>query len=217
MLEINFIAIIVSALIGYLIGSVMFAVIISKYKYGSDIRTMGSGNAGMSNMMRNFGKKAGIATFAGDMLKGTVSVVVANLVTTYLFNGNEITVLLATYIAAFANVIGHMFPIYFGFKGGKGVATGVGCVMGLYPPIAPVLLIIFYVVFKTSKMFSLGSIVATACFPLIQLLLNVLGLTDFSLLAILLSTVLSLMVIGMHYQNIKRLVTGTETKYNTNK
>ncbi len=214
---INYLALIVAAVVGYLLGSVMFAVIISKYFYGSDIRTLGSGNAGMSNMMRNFGKKAGMVTFLGDTLKGAFSVALCTLLAAFAFNGDELTIMLSSYVAAYATVLGHMFPIYFGFKGGKGVATGVGCVMGLYLPVAPILLIIFYVVFKTSKMFSLGSIVATFCFPIIQLVLNAVGFTDFEPIAIVLSAVLSAMVIGMHYQNIKRIVTGTETKYKSSK
>ncbi len=213
MTEVNILALIVSAVIGYLVGSIMFAIIISKYKYGTDIRTLGSGNAGMSNMMRNFGKKAGFATFAGDMLKGTFSVVVSASIAAYLFNANELTIMLSAYIAAFANLFGHMCPIYFGFKGGKGVATGVGSVMGLNPPLAPVLLIIFYVVFKVTRVFSLGSIVATLCFPVIQIVLNLLNITDYSLLTIILSAVLSAIVIGLHYQNIARIIKGTEAKY----
>ncbi len=213
MSEVNIFALIVAALIGYFVGSIMFAVIISKHRYNTDIRTIGSGNAGMSNMMRNFGKKAGFATFAGDMLKGTFSVVISTLIVTHLLNANEITILLAGYLASFTNILGHMFPIYFGFKGGKGVATGVGCIMGLYPPIAPILLIIFYVVFKTSKMFSLGSIVAALCFPVILIVINLTNITQISLLEILLSAAISLMVVGMHHQNIIRIATGTEAKY----
>ncbi len=213
MSEINLIALVVAAVAGYLLGSVMFAIIISKFVFKKDVRTLGSGNAGMSNMMRNFGKKIGIITFIGDTLKGTSAVLLGRLMAEKLFLANDITILLAGFIAAFAVVLGHMFPLYFGFKGGKGVATGVGCVFGLYPPIAPFLLIIFYVVFKTTKMFSMGSIIATICLPIIQIVLNAIGVAQYDYLGIALSAVLAAMVIVMHHQNIKRIVTGTEAKY----
>ncbi len=213
MSDINVAALLVVALLGYLIGSIMFAIIISKFFFKKDIRTLGSGNAGMSNMMRIFGKKIGITTFIGDTLKGTAAVLLGRLLAEQLFAANDITILLSGFIGAFAVVIGHMFPLYFGFKGGKGVATGVGCVFGLYPPIAPFLLIIFYLVFKTTKMFSMGSIVATACLPVIQLVLNLVGVTQYETLGIVLSVILAGMVIFMHRQNIKRIVTGTEAKY----
>ncbi len=209
----NLLSLGISILIGYFIGSVMFAVVISKHKFGKDIRTLGSGNAGMSNMMRNFGKKAGIATFVGDVIKGMVSVILSGIIAQYLFGVDEFYTMLAGYFGAFGAVLGHLFPVYYKFKGGKGVATGLGCMLGIFVPLAPVLLVVFFIAFKSSRMFSVGSIAASAFAPIALLVLKLAGIVDFHMLDVILTACLAIIIIGMHHENIGRIINGTETKY----
>ncbi len=213
-MELNYILAFASALvIGYLLGSIAFAVVISKFFFGKDIRKLGSGNAGMSNMMRNFGKKAGIATFIGDVVKGMGAVVISSQLAYQLFEQSDFMVMLVGYVGAFAAVLGHLFPIYYGFKGGKGVATGLGCMLGVYLPLAPILLIVFFIAFKTSRMFSVGSIVAALFAPVGLLAIKLSGLADLYALDIILTAALAAIIILMHHQNIRRILEGTETRY----
>ncbi len=213
-MELNSILAVASSLVtGYLLGSIMFAIVISTLKYKQDIRTLGSGNAGMSNMMRNFGKKAGIVTFVGDVLKGMTSVMLASFLAENLFMVDEFILLICGYLAAFAAVFGHMKPLYYNFKGGKGVATGLGCMLGLFVPLAPVLLIVFFIAFKTSRMFSVGSIAASLFAPVALLVLKVTGLVEFHWLDIVLTAILAGIIVFMHHENIKRILNGTETRY----
>ncbi len=216
MADVNLLPIVMSVVISYLVGSIMFAVLISKGIYKQDIRTLGSKNAGMSNMMRNFGKKAGIGTFVGDLLKGTVAVVVSSQIGS-AFDGNELTVVLCTFLGALGAMFGHMFPLYFGFKGGKGVATGVGCVFGVNPVVAPILLIIFFIAFKSTGYFSVGSIAGTVAFPILHPLYSMLVGVQLLPVELFLSVVLSGIVVFMHRSNLVRLIKHTEPKYGSSK
>ena len=122
--------------VAYLLGSINCAVLISRLFFGDDVRNHGSGNAGTTNMMRTFGYKAGFATFLGDVLKGTLSVLIAR----WLAPVFGLEAVHAASAAAIAAMLGHMYPVYFRFQGGKGVATAFGAVAALHPLILLVLI-----------------------------------------------------------------------------
>ncbi len=206
------IAIVLTAIISYCIGSIMFAVIISKKVYGKDIRTLGSKNPGTSNMSRNFGKKGGLTTFAGDMLKGTVAVLVCTLMAEHLFDLPDIYVKICTYLASMCALAGHVFPVFYGFKGGKGVATGVGCIFAINPILAPILIGLFGLGLYITGYFSIGSIVGTVAFPILQVVFSMTFQDPLHPLDIVMSLVLTGVVLFMHRANFVRLAKGTETR-----
>ena len=199
--------IILFILLAYLTGAFPSAVWVGKTFYNTDVREYGSGNAGATNTFRVLGKGAGIPVFLMDVSKGWLSVNYVYFISNTdalspeLFFENQ----LAFGIAA---VIGHLFPIYTGFRGGKGIATMLGLLIGLQPLAALSSFIVFVVVFLISKYVSLGSVIASFAFPIFVIL--VLGSTNDSLnLFAIFVPILSLIT---HQKNIERLVRGEETK-----
>jgi len=199
--------IILFALLAYLTGAFPSAVWVGKTFYNTDVREYGSGNAGATNTFRVLGKGAGIPVLFMDVLKGWLSVNYVNFISNAdalspeLFFENQ----LAFGIAA---VIGHLFPIYTGFRGGKGIATMLGLLIGLQPFAALFSFVVFVVVFLISKYISLGSVIASFAFPIFVIL--VLGSINPSLnLFAIFVPILSLIT---HQKNIERLVRGEETK-----
>ena len=150
--------IVLTALIGYLLGSLNFALILSKKMYGDDIRTHGSKNAGTTNMMRTYGNKAAAFTIIGDMLKAVLSVVIGCFLMG-IFHGG--------YAAALGCMIGHIFPLYYNFKGGKGVATAAAAILVLNPMAFLCVIAVFLICVICTRYISLGSVLAAAVFPLI--------------------------------------------------
>lgn len=227
----------------YLMGGLNFAIILSKKKYGVDIRDFGSGNAGMTNMRRTFGKKAGVITLAGDMAKTVVSCLLG-----YFLLGR-----LGAYIAGFFCMMGHMFPMKYKFKGGKGVActaivvlmTDLGSPVYSFPVVFVILFACFAVIVLGTKYVSLGSIMAVALYPVFrnafemsaftamsveiaksiesgvaldpyrQMLYSI-SLTDVSFYSII-SVLIAVMVIFMHRANMKRMLNREEPKFELGK
>jgi len=185
------------ALIGYVFGSLNFSVIISKMKYSDDIRTQGSKNGGATNMLRVHGAKAGALTFALDALKGIVAVILASL----------LLGVPGGYVAALFAVIGHIFPVFFNFKGGKGVAVAAASILVLTPLAFIILVLIFVAMVALTKYVSLGSITAAFFFPLV---INIL-ITPF-IVIIASSILMTCFIIMAHRENIQRLINGTENK-----
>ena len=198
--------IILFILLAYLTGAFPSAVWMGKTFYKIDVREFGSGNSGATNTFRVLGKKAGIPVLLMDIFKGWLAVNYFSLlseVPSALESQFEIQ--LAFGISA---VIGHLFPIYTGFRGGKGIATMLGLLIGLQPLAALFSFVVFAVVFLISKYVSLGSIIASFAFPIFIIL--VLGSTNLSLnLFAIFVPILSLIT---HQKNIERLVRGEETK-----
>ena len=199
--------IILFVLLAYLTGAFPSAVWVGKTFYNTDVREYGSGNAGATNTFRVLGKGAGIPVLLMDIFKGWLSVSYVNFISNAdtlspeLFFENQ----LAFGIAA---VTGHLFPIYTGFRGGKGIATMFGLLIGLQPLAAAFSFVVFVVVFMISKYVSLGSIIASLFFPIFVIL--VLGSINPSLnLFAIFVPILSLIT---HQKNIERLVRGEETK-----
>ncbi len=154
-----------SAIFSYLIGSISSAVIISKVFYGTDIRNTGSGNAGATNALRSFGKKAGAAVFLFDFSKGLICASAAKCLVYYLDAPYECVL-----TAGFFVQLGHVFPVFFKFKGGKGVATAAGAALAIMPAAAIALLGLFAVITAVTKTVSLASGICAAAYPLLALL-----------------------------------------------
>lgn len=196
------------ALIGYLLGSIPTAVWLGKMKYGKDVREHGSNNAGATNTFRVLGKKAGTIVLFVDVLKGALAVLMPFFVFSYAWNDDALIHL--KIIAGVSAVLGHIFPLFAQFNGGKGVATSLGIIIGLQPLSALVCLFIFLAVFILFNYVSLGAIVAAVAFPFVVEFL----FENTNNILRLFSIILSLAVIASHHKNIKRLLNGNENKMN---
>lgn len=197
---------IIVAILAYLIGSISFSVIISKKVAGFDVREKGSNNAGATNVLRTVGKKAGALTLLCDLLKGVVALLIAILVSKIAKDTDSALIM---QIAGIAVVLGHIFPIFFGFKGGKGVATTLGVLLVVNWQIALIVLIFAIVVIAVTKMVSLGSISAAILLPILALFLQ----SNY----LIFSLILALIVIYNHRANIKRIAEGKENKLGSKK
>ena len=206
-------AYILIAVISYLIGSISFSVIISKKMAGFDVREKGSGNAGSTNVLRTVGKKAAAITLLCDILNGVVSILLAILIGTIWKDVDKELIL---QIAGIAVVIGHTFPIFFGFKGGKGVATSLGVLLMSNWQIGLICLVFALVLMALTKMVSLGSCGAAVLFPVLTLFIN----DNYTILTegksgrvyFVYSVILAIIVLYNHRSNIKRMLNGTENK-----
>ncbi len=209
---------IVILIIAYLIGSINFSIILSKKMAGFDLREKGSGNAGTTNMLRTVGKKAALITLVCDILKGIVPVLLALLIGNIAnhFKAGVKTEYLVQIAGIFA-IIGHTFPIYFGFKGGKGVATSLGLVLIINWQIGLICLVFALLVMAVTRMVSLGSIATAILFPVLTIFNMGSEYYIVSGKYIAFSIILALIVILNHRTNIKRILTGTENKLSLKK
>ena len=223
--HIAWIAVIAIAVISYLIGSVNFSILLSKILTGKDIRESGSGNAGATNMLRTHGKKLAIITLILDVLKGIVAILLARFTIHYvtglfdklfdmwdLWNytvGDMFDAL--PYIAAVCVVLGHNFPLFFGFKGGKGVATSLGVVMILDWKVGLIIAVVSIAVMAITKYVSLGSIIGGALYILIEGTI-ILIRQPVNLVCFVCVIALGGLLILRHHANIGRLLNGTENK-----
>ena len=185
----------------YLLGNISTSYIVAKRLAGVDIRTQGSGNAGSTNVLRTLGKKAGALTFIGDVLKGLIAVLIARLIA-YGVNLDDTT---CAYIAVVAVVLGHNYPVFLGFKGGKGVATSLGSMLGMNPLVALLCLGFFIIIVAITKYVSLGSILGIGLSPIIMMI-------NHNTKGVLVTLFLAISVAITHKENIKRLLNGTERK-----
>ena len=206
-------AYIIVAIIAYLIGSINFSVLISKKMAGFDVREKGSGNAGTTNMLRSVGKKAAAITLICDILKGVVSIGIAIIVGNIVKNLDRELLL---QMAGIAVVIGHTFPVFFGFKGGKGVATSLGVLLMSNWQIGLICLVFAIVLMALTRMVSLGSCGAAILFPVLTLFINqhytVLTEGKSGRVYFVYSVILAIIVLYNHRSNIKRILNGTENK-----
>lgn len=200
---------IIVAVIAYLLGSVSFSVIISKKMAGFDVRKKGSGNAGTTNVLRSVGKKAAVITLILDILKGVLAVLVAYIVGNIVKEGVDKALLIQ--IAGLLVIVGHTFPIFFGFKGGKGIATALGVLLITNWNIGLICLVFALVLMVLTKMVSLGSISAAILFPVLILFMpHTAYLVDGNY--IIYSILIAVLVVFNHRANVKRLLNGTENK-----
>ena len=204
---------VIMAVIAYLIGSINFSVILSKKIAGFDVREKGSGNAGSTNMLRSVGKKAAALTLLCDVLKGVVAIVIAIIVGNIIKDSNKELLL---QIAGIAVVLGHTFPIFFQFKGGKGVATSLGILLMSNWQIGLICLVFALVLMALTRMVSLGSCAAAVLFPVLTLFIN----DNYTVLTegkqgsayLVYSIIMAIIVLFNHRSNIKRILSGTENK-----
>lgn len=203
------IILIVVILISYLLGSISSAVIISKLISGEDIRKSGSGNAGATNMLRTHGKKMGVLTLICDVLKGVIAILVANLLS-YLIDAEFYSRLLPLLAGVFVT-LGHNFPIFFGFKGGKGVATGLGVILTLNWKVGLIVLIMALIVMAVTRYVSLGSVLAGILYVAVDTSYMIFT-NNFFFPELIFTIILGGLLIIRHHANIKRLLNGTEHK-----
>jgi len=186
----------------YLLGSVPTGVILARAFSDVDPRTQGSKNIGATNIYRTAGKKLGIITLLGDILKGLIPVVIARAtLDSHFWIG-------AVALAAF---LGHLYPIYLKFKGGKGIATGLGAFLALAPLAAILSFLVFAAVVYKSRYISLGSLTATAAFPILLALLHS------PAIYIPFAVIIGALIFYRHRENIQRLLAGTENKFGAKK
>ena len=209
-------AYIIIALIAYAIGSVNFSVIISKKMAGFDVREKGSGNAGSTNVLRTVGKKAAAITLVCDILKGVVAILVALVIGLFAKDSSKA---ILVEVAALAVVLGHTFPIFFGFRGGKGVATSLGIILLINWKIGLICLVFALTLMALTRMVSLGSISASVLFAVLTMFITdsyVAGIEhDFSF--VVFGILLAAFVIFNHRSNLKRILNGTENKLGSKK
>ena len=197
-------AIALTAIAGYLLGSLNSAIIVSKSLYHRDIRSFGSGNAGLTNMFRVYGKKGALFTLLGDVLKQVVSV----------FLGILISGLPGAYIAGRFCMLGHIFPVDYGFKGGKGVLTAATMILIIDPIIFLVLLVVFAVVLLFTQYVSLASIIAAITYPAAVFYAAKLRTGNApDIYSLLFALFVGLLIIFMHRSNIFRIFNNEENKF----
>lgn len=196
----------------YLIGSIPTGYLLVRAFRHQDIRTVGSGNIGATNVMRSGGKGLGAATFALDVLKGAVAVLLGMLAGAHLGTAAQPRNIEA--LTALFAVLGHMFPVWLSFRGGKGVATGFGVFLVAAPWAALAAIAVFALILAFSRYVSLSSILGAASFPIFAWLL-VTGLRPPFFLAV--QAIVALLIIVKHHQNIRRLLAGTESRFGARK
>lgn len=194
---------VMSAVIGYLIGSVNFAVIFSKIIYGNDIRNSGSGNPGATNAVRIYGKKFGLAVFLCDFSKGLIAVAIAKAFVDFTDAPYE-----AMLLAGFFAQLGHTLPVFHRFRGGKGVATAVGAAFALMPLTAVILLVLFAVMLWVSKYVCVASGVCAAVYPIMAFFMGGNNRTANCVFA----ASCSMLILIRHLSNFERLRRGEEGK-----
>ncbi|RYE19360.1 MAG: glycerol-3-phosphate 1-O-acyltransferase [Sphingobacteriales bacterium] len=198
----------IAFLIAYLLGAIPSAVWFGKGFYGIDVRQHGSGNSGATNTFRVLGKKPGTLVLLFDIMKGWAATMLAVLLLHYGFIESDQKVLFQLLLGMTA-VLGHIYPVYLGFKGGKGVATLLGMMLAIHPLAALTSLGVFVVVLLLTRFVSLGSILGALSFPLL-LLAGLYGHESWLLIGF--GALLALLVLYTHRQNISRLLRGSENK-----
>ena len=200
---------VITGIIAYLIGSVNFSVILSKKMAGFDVREKGSGNAGTTNMLRTVGKKAAALTLVCDVLKGVIAILIAMFIGWAFKIENQS---LLVQIAGIAVVIGHTFPIFFGFKGGKGVATSLGILIMSNWQIGLICLVFGVLLIALTRMVSLGSCSAAVLFPVLTLFITDNYIVSQGSGYLIYSIILAVIVLYNHRSNIKRIMEGNENR-----
>ena len=202
----------IAVVIGYLFGMIQTGYIYGKIQ-GVDIRKQGSGNTGATNSLRTFGLKGGLITFFGDLLKTVLAILFVQILFGNAFSGD---VRILKMYAGMGAILGHNFPFYLNFKGGKGIACSLGLVLMVYPMAAPLSLAVFFLTVIISKYVSLGSVLAVIMVAVQVILFNANGILNLDATAVievnLLTVLLSGLAVFQHRANIGRLLKGTENK-----
>ena len=220
-------ALIISAIISYLLGSLNFGIIISKSLSKDDVRSHGSGNAGSTNMLRNYGKKHAVMTIIGDMLKVAVAIFISFVIVRKMGNislaenggalilGIDARMFTKSFAGLFC-VLGHIFPCFFGFKGGKGVATSLGVVLMLDWKVGLIVAVVAIAVMAVTRYVSLGSILGGAMYIVIEIV-KMIVTKSVDVIQLVCVVIIGGLLIARHHANIKRLLNGTENKLGAKK
>ncbi len=215
------ITILIAAVIGYLMGSINSAITVVRLIKHEDVRKFGSGNAGLTNTLRCFGKLCALFTLIGDLGKGVIAVLLSRDLIAQAIMGAEYDVYFIGYVAGMAAILGHVFPLYYGFKGGKGVLVGVSIFLVLDWRVFCILIGIFALILFLSRYVSLSSIIATACAPFVTVISQYIRWDGYDVWRLLLhgalTAVMAATIIWMHRSNIERLRNGTENKFGKKK
>lgn len=203
---------ILMAIIAYAIGSVNFSIIFSKKFAGFDVREKGSGNAGTTNMLRSVGKGWAAATLVCDILKGIFAILIAMGIGKI---ATDVKPEILVQVAGIFAIIGHTYPVYFGFKGGKGVATSLGILLMINWQIGLICLVFALVLMILSRMVSLGSIIAAVLFPILTIFITENYIVDGNY--IIFGIIMAVIVIFNHRSNLKRIYNGEENKLGAKK
>lgn len=199
-------------LIGYLLGGVQSAILVGRFK-GIDIRTHGSGNAGTTNTIRVLGKKAGALVLVIDILKAVLAIAIAKLI--FSASHNDAMILIALY-SGIGAILGHSYPLFFGFKGGKGIATTAGTLIGIDIRLFLVAAIVFLICFGITRIVSISSLLMTASLPIL-ISIAYAGKGSVGIEAMVLAFAITAFTFYRHKANIKRLMNGTEAKLTSKK
>jgi glycerol-3-phosphate acyltransferase PlsY len=199
---------IILVILAYLLGSIPTAVWVSKYFFKIDIRNYGSGNAGATNTLRVLGSKPGAFVFAIDMMKGFIAVDLAYLIAHYQMSNLDLTNFQV--ILGIAAVVGHIFPIWANFKGGKGIATLFGMILAIQPMVAGSLVIVFFLMLFLTRYVSLSSITASIAFPVLIFFI----FREPEIMYRLFALATAILVVLTHHKNINRLLSGNESQIN---
>ena len=207
-------SVILTIVVSYLLGSINSAIIISKAIYKEDIRTHGSGNAGMTNMLRTYGLGAAGLTLAGDVLKTALAILFAGLIFGFNYNKGVSIGDGFCYMAGLFAVIGHIFPIYYRFKGGKGVLATAATMLILAPLPFAILMVLFLIIVVASRFVSLGSVCAGVLLPVAMraYFAVVFGTTGMPGIMSISLIILAIMIVWCHRENLKRISNRTERK-----
>lgn len=215
------------AMISYLIGCINSSIVVTRlFKSSDDIRNIGSGNAGFTNVLRTMGAKMAVITFFGDFMKGVASVAMSSWITSWFFSKNDFPEIFTftAYISALMCVVGHIYPCFFGFRGGKGILTTWSATLLVDWRVFCVLITVFIIVLIISKIISLSSIVAAISYPISTFLFSYFSYCESKnasiwtcLFPTLISTLISTIIVIRHKSNICRLLNGTEKKLSIHK
>lgn len=232
-LQNSWLALLLAAVIAYVLGSVNFAILITRAFSGKDIRSFGSGNAGATNVLRSQGKLPAVLTFVGDLLKSMLSVYLGGVLLQHLqlspASIEEVELLMydphnlelvGAYLAGVFCIIGHMYPLFFGFRGGKGVMTTLGMTLLLDWKTALILLAVFTIVVLTTRMVSLSSIAAGIFMPFSTFCMRYFAYGqrwETAAFCTAVTVLIAVIVIIKHRENIKRILNGTESKFGRSK
>ncbi|MCX7657669.1 MAG: glycerol-3-phosphate 1-O-acyltransferase PlsY [Oscillospiraceae bacterium] len=217
------IGLLISAVVSYLLGSCNSAIIVCKLWKKTDIRTLGSKNAGLTNTYRVFGKGPALLTLLGDLSKGVIAVLLSRLVFSllgaglYAGTGMPLDIRFVGYISGIFAMLGHIFPVYYGFKGGKGVLVACSILLVIDPLSVCILVPFFALIVILTRYVSVASISAATAYPFVTLISQTLRGFPNVWINTLLVLATSALIIYMHKENIKRLKNGTENKFGTKK
>lgn len=198
-------------LVAYLIGSISTAIIVGRFMAGDDIRSHGSGNAGATNALRTYGKKAAVFVVLGDCLKAVVAILVG-MIEAKVIGANAQTMQLAVYIAGVGAVLGHNFPLYFKFRGGKGILVSTVAILFADWKIGLAVIVFSILIMAITRYVSLGSVLGSVALVILGFIFHF-GDTPYLIFAV----ILAVSAIFMHRGNIKRLINGTENKLGSKK